>query len=356
MNTVDRCWRRDRHWAADRQRLARCAVGFAAPMHHNVGRGLRRYTVTDPSDDPVSPRPGTLRYGATVLPGKVWITFQGSMQIKLVRPLLVKNFTTIDGRGADVHVAYGAGILLYQVSNVIVHGIQVHHIRAQAAGPVMDPLGELIEMGGEDGDAIRLVSSSKVWVDHTTLYSCEDGLLDVTHGSNAVTVSNTWFREHDKVMLLGHNDDFVQDKTMQVTVAFNRFGPNCNQRMPRIRYGYAHLANNLYDGWLEYAVGGSTHPIILSQGNLYVATPGGTKKATLRMDAGGVRAMSASWKWRSVNDAFVNGAFFRQTGTGPVRPPYGRKQRFRVARAKAVRALTRDAGALGCSASNGVRC
>lgn len=119
MNAVDRCWRRDRHWTADRQRLARCAIGFAAPMHHNVGRGLRRYTVTDPSDDPVSPRPGTLRYGATVLPGKVWITFQGSMQIKLVRPLLVKNFTTIDGRGADVHVAYGAGLLLYEVCKAL---------------------------------------------------------------------------------------------------------------------------------------------------------------------------------------------------------------------------------------------
>lgn len=97
----------------------------------------------------------------------------------------------------------------------------------------MDPRGELIEMAVEDGDAIRLVSSSQVWVDHNTLYSCEDGLLDVTRGSNAVTVSNNWFRKHDKVMLLGHNDDFVQDKTMQVTVAFNRFGPNCNQRMPR---------------------------------------------------------------------------------------------------------------------------
>ncbi|EAZ06387.1 hypothetical protein OsI_28616 [Oryza sativa Indica Group] len=33
------------------------------------------------------------------------------MHIRLAQPLYVKNFTTIDGRGADVHVAGGAGIV-----------------------------------------------------------------------------------------------------------------------------------------------------------------------------------------------------------------------------------------------------
>jgi pectate lyase len=232
-NVIDRCWRGQRNWAADRQRLAVCSVGFAGKMRQNRGAGVVAYTVTDPSDDPVRPRPGTLRYGATVLPAKVWITFARDMRIRLAQPLYVKNFTTIDGRGADVHVAGGAGIVLYHARDVIVHGLHVHDCRAQPPGRVVVPGGAVQPSGSGDGDAIRLVASSKVWIDHNTLSRCEDGLLDVTVGSTDVTVSNNWFHDHDKVMLLGHDDGFTTDRRMRVTVAFNRFGPNVNQRMPR---------------------------------------------------------------------------------------------------------------------------
>ena len=69
---------------------------------------------------------------------------------------------------------------------------------------------------------------------HNTLSRSEDGLIDVTLGSTFVTISNNWFRDHDKVMLLGHDDDYKDDKIMKVTVVYNRFGPNCHQRMPRL--------------------------------------------------------------------------------------------------------------------------
>ena len=36
-----------------------------------------------------------------------------------------------------------------------------------------------------------------------------------------------------QVMLLGHSDSYVRDKTMQVTIAFNHFGTGLIQRMPR---------------------------------------------------------------------------------------------------------------------------
>lgn len=235
LNIIDRCWRGQPNWAANRQRLAVCSVGFAGKMRQNRGPGVIPYTVTDPGDDPVRPRPGTLRYGATVLPGKVWITFQKGMHIRLAQPLFVKSFTVIDGRGADVHIAGGAGIMLYQVSNVIVHGLHIHDCRSQPAGQVVVPGGAVRPAAaGMDGDAIRLVSSTKVWIDHNTLSRSEDGLVDVTVGSSDVTVSNNWFLNHDKVMLLGHDDGYDADRRMRVTVAFNRFGPNVNQRMPRL--------------------------------------------------------------------------------------------------------------------------
>ena len=162
--------------------------------------------------------------------------------------------------------------ICYQGRNVIIHGLNFHHNLPTHAGLIIGPGGQVHHHGKSDGDAIGIASSSKVWIDHNTLSEGQDGLIDVTHGSTNITISNNWFRDHDKVMLLGHMDGFTRDRGMKVTIAFNRFGPNCNQRMPRIRYGYAHVVNNLYDGWKEYAIGGSMNPSVTSQANVYVAS------------------------------------------------------------------------------------
>lgn len=39
----------------------------------------------------------------------------------------------------------------------------------------------------------------------------------------------------------------------------------------RVRFGYAHVANNYYDQWLMYAIGGSADPTIFSEGNYFIA-------------------------------------------------------------------------------------
>ncbi|KAM0948998.1 putative pectate lyase [Dioscorea sansibarensis] len=355
MNVIDHCWRRSTNWSTNRQRLAMCSVGFAGKMSNNVGRGLTRYVVTDPTDDPLRPRYGTLRHGATLAKGKVWITFRRDMVITLKKPLLVKSLTTIDGRGANVHIANGASFLLYEVSNVIIHGLHFHDCKTQSPGAVVAPGGRVMQLGGYDGDAIRLVQASKVWIDHNTFSNSEDGLLDVTRGSTGITVSNNWFKDHDKVMLLGHDDAFLLDKNMKVSLLFNRFGPNCNQRMPRARHGYVHVANNLYDGWGLYAIGGSMSPTIRSEGNLYIASVGdGKKKKKVTARIGG--RSSKSWNWVSLKDRFENKAYFKQSGRrASTNPGYNRMQRFRVANGNQVRALTRNAGALRCSVKR-VRC
>lgn len=131
-------------------------------------------------------------------------------------------------------------VSIYQASNIIIHGLRIHRCRAQPPNPVMGPEGKIVSLGQVDGDAIRLVTASKVWIDHNTLYACQDGLLDVSRGSTEVTISNNWFREQDKVMLLGHDDGYLRDKNMKVTVLYNHFGPDCNQRMPRY---LSHLVN-----------------------------------------------------------------------------------------------------------------
>ena len=39
----------------------------------------------------------------------------------------------------------------------------------------------------------------------------------------------------------------------------------------RVRFGYAHVANNRYDKWQMYAIGGSAGSTIFSEGNYFIA-------------------------------------------------------------------------------------
>jgi pectate lyase len=118
MNVIDRCWRWNLDWRRNRLQLATCSVGYAGKMTNNIGRDLVQYVVTDPSDNPINPKPGTLRYGTSMITGKKWITFQRNMRIKLEKPLLISSFTTIDGRGADVDIAGNACLMIYKVCNI----------------------------------------------------------------------------------------------------------------------------------------------------------------------------------------------------------------------------------------------
>jgi pectate lyase len=43
--------------------------------------------------------------------------------------------------------------------------------------------------------------------------------------------------------------------------------------LPRCRFGFFHIVHNdYYDGWGQYAIGGSAHPTIVSQGNRFRAS------------------------------------------------------------------------------------
>ncbi|CAN6486476.1 unnamed protein product [Victoria cruziana] len=347
MNVIDSCWRRDPAWMHNRMKLAACSVGFAGKMTGNSGRNIENYVVTTPADDPINPQPGSLRYGACL--GHRWITFQKDMVINLRMPLLVSSFTTIDGRGANVQIAHGSGILLRHVNNVVVHGLRIHHCVASNPGPVIGPGMKIVDLGRSDGDAIAMLASSKVWIDHNTLYACQDGLIDVTRGSTAITISNNWLRNHVKVMLLGHDDRFTEDKAMRVTVAFNRFGPKCYQRMPRVRHGYAHVVNNYYQNWVLYAIGGSAEPTIRSEGNLFIAPRSENKEVTRHMNSG---ANLNPGNWVSVNDVLSNGAYFSESGKGAALPGYKPEEMFPSVGGDAVSSITRNAGVLRCMPGN----
>lgn len=102
-NPIDDCWRCDPNWEKNRQRLADCAIGFG--KNAIGGRNGRIYVVTDSgNDDPVNPKPGTLRH-AVIQDEPLWIIFKRDMVIQLKQELVMNSFKTIDGRGTSVHIS-----------------------------------------------------------------------------------------------------------------------------------------------------------------------------------------------------------------------------------------------------------
>ncbi|CAF2186862.1 probable pectate lyase 5 [Brassica rapa] len=349
-NPIDDCWRCDPKWEKNRQRLADCAIGFG--KHAIGGRDGRIYVVTDSSDkDAVNPKPGTLRH-AVIQDEPLWIIFARDMVIKLKEELMMNSFKTIDGRGASVHIAGGACITVQYVTNIIIHGVNIHDCKKRGNAYVRDSPSHYGWRTASDGDAVSIFGGSHVWVDHCSLSNCDDGLVDAIRGSTAITISNNYLTHHNKVMLLGHSDSYTRDKNMQVTIAFNHFGEGLVQRMPRCRHGYFHVVNNDYTHWQMYAIGGSAAPTINSQGNRFLAPNDHVfKEVTKYEDA--PQSKWKNWNWRSEGDLFLNGAFFTPSG-GRASSSYAKASSLSARPSSLVASVTGNAGSLSCR--KGSRC
>ncbi|TYG85455.1 hypothetical protein ES288_A13G055600v1 [Gossypium darwinii] len=324
-NLVDSCWRCDPNWVKNRKRLADCAPGFASGT--TGGKDGKFYVVTDPSDDSANPKPVTLRHAVTQLK-PLWIIFKKSMIIKLEQELIVTSDKTIDARGANVHICYGAGITVQFAKNIIIHGLHIHHIKPTT-------------------DGISLFGATNIWLDHLSLYDSSDGLIDVIQGSNAITISNCHFIDHNEVLLFGASDTYVADEKMQITVALNLFGKGLVDRMPRFRLGFFHVVNNDYTHWFMYAIGGSSHPTIISQGNRYIAS---SIYVTKQVTSRGYLSPEQwkNWNWVSQGDHFMNGAYFTTSGDPNASKLFDADKMMYFQPGRLVPRLTRYAGTLHC--------
>ncbi|GJZ53375.1 probable pectate lyase 8 [Tanacetum coccineum] len=341
-NPIDDCWRCDPNWQKNRKRLADCGIGFG--RNAIGGRDGRFYVVTDSGDDdPVNPRPGTLRH-AVIQDTPLWIVFKRDMVIQLKQELIMNSFKTIDARGVNVHIANGACITIQYITNVIIHGLHIHDCKPTGNALVRSSPSHYGFRTIADGDAISIFGSSHIWVDHNSLSNCADGLVDAVMGSTAITISNNYFTHHNEVMLLGHSDSYTKDKLMQVTIAYNHFGEGLMQRMPR--HGYFHVVNNDYTHWEMYAIGGSANPTINSQGNRYLAPVNPfAKEVTKRVDTDA--SQWHGWNWRSEGDLLLNGAYFTPSGAG-ASAPYARASSLGAKSSSLVGTITSGAGVLGC--------
>ncbi|GME74423.1 unnamed protein product [Ambrosiozyma monospora] len=126
------------------------------------------------------------------------------------------------------------GLFIKSVSNVIIQNLTISKVVGT--------------------DAIRVLKSHNVWLDHLDLSSDQyhgkdyyDGLIDITHGSDYITVSYVHFHDHEKTSLVGHSDSNAAEDSghLTVTYAFN-YWENLHSRGPSLRFGTAHIYNNYY--------------------------------------------------------------------------------------------------------------
>ncbi|PNS18467.1 hypothetical protein CAC42_6284 [Sphaceloma murrayae] len=132
----------------------------------------------------------------------------------------------------------GIGLQVGKAKNVIIQNLKISKVVAS------------------NGDAIGIQESTNVWVDHVDLSNdvthdkdYYDGLLDISHASDFVTVSNTYFHDHFKGSLVGHSDSNGAEDTGKLHVTYaNNYWKNIGSRTPSFRFGTGHVINNVYEG------------------------------------------------------------------------------------------------------------
>jgi pectate lyase len=169
--------------------------------------------------------------------------------IALKSNVRVGSNKTIVGDGSKAQLT-GAGLHVRKVNNVIIRNLAIH-----------DSEDDAISIEGE---------SHHIWVDHCDLARSHDGLLDIKHGSDLVTVSWCRFHNHHKTCLLGHSDKpsaLAEDKGKLRVTFHHNFFDGSQTRHPRVRIAETvHIFNNYYRE-NEYGAASTNDAGLLVEGN-----------------------------------------------------------------------------------------
>ena len=172
---------------------------------------------------------------------------------------------TILGAGSNSGLI-GCGLNLRDINNVIIRNMNISKVPA----------------GNGNGDAIHIDHSTNLWIDHNDLSSDTthgtdyyDGLLDITHAADYVTVSWNKLHDHIKCSLVGHSDSNTSEDTghLRVTYHHNWFN-DCAERNPRVRFGNpVHVFNNYYNNGdysgYNYGIASTCGAGVLVEGNYF---------------------------------------------------------------------------------------
>ncbi len=216
----------------------------------------------------------------------------------------------LPSRTTLIGVAPGAGLrngmlLLERVDDVIVR--RLHFSDAYDFFPAWDPEDGRAGHWNSIYDNVSLVGATRVWIDRNRFDDGQrpdagarvvfgqhlqhhDGLLDITRGSDLVTVSLNHFEAHDKTTLVGGGDSHTADEgRLRVSFRHNLWD-GVNERAPRVRFGRVHVAHNLYRVRDElpygYSLGVGLRSRLLAEGNVWQGPPGLEAARVLRVFGG----------------------------------------------------------------------
>ncbi|KFZ20563.1 hypothetical protein V501_00055 [Pseudogymnoascus sp. VKM F-4519 (FW-2642)] len=178
-------------------------------------------------------------------------TIAGDVQVRIG-----SNKSIIGLPGAKLS---GVGLYIWKQKNVIIRNIISENVLASS------------------GDGLGIQASSNVWVDHCEFYSdlshgkdYYDGLIDVTHASEWVTISNVYLHDHWKASLIGHSDNNAAEDTGHLHVTqHNNHWFNIGSRTPSLRYGTGHVYNSYFDS-MNTGIDTRDGAQILVQSNVFV--------------------------------------------------------------------------------------
>lgn len=172
----------------------------------------------------------------------------------------IPSNTTIIGATPDSSIT-GAALRINRAENVIFRNLTVRD--SADCFPAWDPTDGATGNWNSEYDLLQIINGSKnVWVDHSHFtdapnldilqplyfgrpYQVHDGAVDVTNGSDLVTMSYNRFSDHDKLLLIGSTDSTTRGDVgkLRVTIHHNTF-ENVGQRAPRVRFGQVDVYNN----------------------------------------------------------------------------------------------------------------
>ncbi|MCL3993032.1 pectate lyase family protein [Streptomyces lavenduligriseus] len=262
-------------------------------------------------------------YGRSKLPSGTQEKARAAAQDKQAKAIVFKvpaNTTIVGVPGTDAGIT-GGMLQIQNVDNVIVRNLTFS--ATEDCFPQWDPTD------GDDGnwnsnyDSVTLRGATHVWADHNTFtdaphfdkanpeyfgreYQIHDGALDITKGSDLVTVERNRFTDHDKTMLIGSSDKDSTGK-LRVTIHHNVW-KGIVQRAPLARLGQIHLYNNLYDtttvnGYApQYSINSRAGAQVVAQANYWTVPSGGKVAKLLSGDGTGSVAGSGNLVNGTVTD------------------------------------------------------
>lgn len=150
----------------------------------------------------------------------------------------------------DLGVINGGGLDVFGGSNIIIRNL-------------------LFQNSSDDAIDVQH-EGHHIWIDHNDLTSAYDGLCDIKHGSDYITVSWNKFYNHRKTCILGHSDNNgAQDSTHLLVSYHHNWFNGTFSRHPRVRFsGLTHVYNNYYNN-NDYGIASTMEAKVLVENNYF---------------------------------------------------------------------------------------